>query len=106
MAPAAAFFEVLSSEKFRDIGGAPQVTKVYEHMNLQHFGVYWPPNVPNEEQDIFLRGRRLKSYEVLDHPWVYDPTLTKLWWHDFSPDQLRDAAVAKTNALVTTKAAV
>ncbi|MNR61959.1 hypothetical protein D3C85_1838470 [compost metagenome] len=75
-------------------------------MNLRHLGVYWPPNVPNEEQDIFLRGRRLKSYEVLDHPWVYDPALTKLWWHDFSPDQLRDAAVAKATALVTTEATV
>lgn len=106
MTPAVAFFEVLSSEKFRDIGGAPQVTKVYEHMNLRHFGVYWPPNVPNEEQDIFLRGRRLKPYEVLDHPWVYDPTLTKLWWHDFSPDQRRDAAVAKATAVVTTEATV
>jgi hypothetical protein len=106
MTPAVAFFEVLSSEKFRDIGGAPQVTKVYEHMNLRHFGVYWPPNVPNEEQDIFLRGRRLKPYEVFDHPWVYDPTLTKLWWHDFSPDQRRDAAVAKATAVVTTEATV
>lgn len=54
---------------------------------------------------IFLRGRRLKSSEVLDHPWVYDPTLTELWWHDFSPDQRRNAAVAKTNALVTTDGA-
>ncbi|MBR8184603.1 hypothetical protein [Burkholderia ambifaria] len=106
MTPAVAFFEVLSSGKFRDIGGAPQVTKVYEHMNLQHFGVYWPPNVPNEEQAIFLRGRRLKSYEVLDHPWVYDPTLTKFWWHDFSPDQRRDAAAAKAAALLTTQAIV
>ncbi|WP_122413944.1 hypothetical protein [Pseudomonas viridiflava] len=106
MAPALAFFEVLSSEKFRDIGGAPQVTKVYETMNLRHFGVYWPPNVPNEEQDIFLRGRRLKSYEVLDHPWVYDPALTKLWWHDFSPDQLRDNAAAKATAFVTIEATV
>lgn len=106
MTPAVAFFEVLSSEKFRDIGGAPQVAKVYEHMNLQHFGVYWPPNVPNEEQNIFLRGRRLKSYEVLDHPWVYDPTLTKLWWHDFSPDQRRNAAAAKAAGVVTTEATV
>lgn len=106
MAPAVAFFEVLSSKKFRDIGGAPQVTKLYEHMNTRHFGVYWPPNVPNEEQDIFLRGRRLKPYEVLDHPWVYDPALTKLWWHDFSPDQLRDVAAAKEALRLTTKAPI
>ena len=104
MVPAEAFFEVLSSENFRDIGGAPQVAKVYEHMNIRHFGVYWPPTVPNEEQHIFLRGRRLKPHEVLDHPWVYDPVLTKLWWHDFSPDQLRESAIAKTTALVTDEA--
>ncbi|MEB8056091.1 hypothetical protein [Pseudomonas fulva] len=106
MAPAVAFFEVLSSGKFRDIGGAPQVAKVYEHMNVRHFGVYWPPNIPNEEQDIFLRGRCLKSYEVLDHPWVYDPALTKLWWHDFSPDKIRDAAVAKATATLITEAII
>ena len=97
MAPAQAFFEVLSSDRFRDIGGAPQVTKIYEHMNQRHFGVYWPPHVANEEQTIYLRGRRLKSYEVLDHPWVYDPASTKLWWHDFSPDRLREVAATKAS---------
>jgi hypothetical protein len=98
MAPAEAFFEVLSSNRFRDIGGAPQVTKVYEHMNLRHFGVYWPPTVPNEEQDIYLRGRRLKPYEVLDHPWVYEPCTTRLFWHDFSPDQRRVVTAERASA--------
>lgn len=104
MTPAEAFFEVLSSNRFRDIGGAPQVTKIYEHMNQRHFGVYWPPNIVNDEQDIYLRGRRLKSYEVLDHPWVYDPASTKLWWHDFSPDRIRDVAAAKASAVAAIKA--
>lgn len=99
MAPAEAFFEVLSSNRFRDIGGAPQVTKVYEHMNQRHFGVYWPPNVPNEEQHIYLRGRRLKPYEVLDHPWVYEPSTTNLLWHDFSPDQRRAATADRASAI-------
>ena len=89
MLPAEAFFEVLSSKRFRDIGGAPQVTKVYEHLNQRHFGVYWPPDVATAEQHIYLRGRRLQPYEVLDHPWVYEPSTTKLFWHDFSPDQRR-----------------
>ena len=89
MAPAIALVEVLSSNRFRDIGGAPQVAKVYEHMNQKHFGVYWPPSVPNDKQHIYLRGRRLKPYEVLDHPWVYDPSEAGLSWHDFSPDQRR-----------------
>lgn len=99
MAPAEAFFEVLSSNRFRDIGGAPQVTKVYEHMNQRHFGVYWPPNVPNEEQHIYLRGRRLKPYEVLDHPWVYEPSTTNLFWHDFSPDQRRAVTADRASAM-------
>lgn len=102
MAPAVAFFEVLSSNRFRDIGGAPQVTKVYEHMNQRHFGVYWPPSVPNDEQHIYLRGRRLKPYEVLDHPWVYDPSTTSLFWHDFSPDQRR-AVTAERELAVKAK---
>ena len=106
MVPAEAFFKVLASKRFRDIGGAPQVTKVYDHMNMRHFGVYWPPDVPDEDQDIYLRGRRLKPYEVLDHPWVYEPSTTNLFWHDFSPDQRRAvtaeravATKAKANAL-------
>lgn len=99
MAPAEAFFEVLSSKRFRDIGGAPQVTKLYEHMNQRHFGVYWPPDAPKVEQDIYLRGRRLQPYEVLDHPWVYEPSTTKLWWHDFSPDQRRAVTVERASTM-------
>jgi hypothetical protein len=103
MMPAEAFFEVLASKRFRDIGGAPQVTKVYDHMNVRHFGVYWPPDVPDEDQDIYLRGRRLKPYEVLDHPWVYEPSTTDLYWHDFSPDQRR-AVTAERAAAMEAKA--
>jgi hypothetical protein len=101
MAPAVAFFEVLSSNRFRDIGGAPQVTKVYEHMNQRHFGVYWPPNAPNDEQSIYLRGRRLKPYEVLDHPWVYEPSTTSLFWHDFSPDERRAVTAKAVSSKLT-----
>lgn len=101
MTPAEAFFEVLSSNRFRDIGGAPQVTKVYEHMNQRHFGVYWPPDVPCADQHIYLRGRRLQPYEVLDHPWVYEPSTTKLVWHDFSPDQRRAIAAERASTIAT-----
>lgn len=86
MRPAKAFYDVLRSKMFDSIGGAPQLVKVYEHSNIRHFGVYWPPEKPNAEQDIYLRGRRLRQSEALDHPWVYDPSSFKLFWHDFSPD--------------------
>ena len=94
MAPSEAFFDVLSSKRFREIGGAPQLTKIYQNMNQKHFGVYWPPELPTEKQKIYLRGRELGKFEVLDHPWVFDPSEGKLYWHDFSPDALR----AKANA--------
>lgn len=94
MAPSETFFDVLSSKRFREIGGAPQLTKIYQNMNQKHFGVYWPPELPIEEQKIYLRGRELGKFEVLDHPWVFDPAEGKLYWHDFSPDELR----AKANA--------
>lgn len=95
MDPSEAFFDVLSSKRFREIGGAPQVTKIYQSMNQRHFGVYWPPELPIEEQKIYLRGRELEKFEVLDHPWVFDPTSQKFYWHDFSPDGLRAKADAE-----------
>lgn len=94
MIPSEAFFNILSSGNFREIGGAPQLTKIYQSMNQKHFGVYWPPKLPIEEQKIYLHGRELGKYEVLDHPWVFDPSEGKLYWHDFSPDEMR----AKSNA--------
>lgn len=99
MEPAEVFFEVLTSKRFHEIGGAPQVAKIYQHMNQKHFGVYWPPDVPNDEQKIYLRGRCLKSYDVLDHPWVYEPSSTRLFWHDFSPMERRKNSSTVENAI-------
>ena len=95
MAPAKAFFEVACSGQFTEIGGAPQLAKVYENMTQAHLGVYWPPELPVEEQDIYLRGRRLGKFDVLDHPWVYEPSSANLYWHDFSPDEVRARASAR-----------
>ena len=89
MQPAEAFYTILSSKRFSEIGGAPQVAKVYQNMSQRHLGVYWPPDVAHDEQNIYLRGRRLTKFDVLDHPWVYDPSSAKLFWHDFSPDSRR-----------------
>lgn len=95
MTPAIAFNEVLSSNRFPEVGGAPQVAKVYQHQSQKHFGVYWPTDVPTTEQYIYLRGRRLSRFDVLDHPWVFSPTDAKLYWHDFSPDQMRALSEAE-----------
>lgn len=93
--PYEAFIKVLSSKKFREIGGAPQLTKLYQNMNQQHFGVYWPPELPAEEQKIYLRGRELGKYEALDHPWVFAPTEGRLYWHDFSPIEMQAKSYAE-----------
>lgn len=85
MLPARGFLETLKSKKYREIGGAPQVAKIYQNMTQRHFGVYWPPHLPNEEQHIYLRGRRLNPFDVLDHQWLFDPETARLFWHDFSP---------------------
>lgn len=85
MTPSEVFTKVLSSGKYQEIGGAPQVTKIYQNMNQQHIAVYWPPNLPHDNQKIYLRGRQLGEYESLDYPWVFDPLANKLYWHDFSP---------------------
>lgn len=95
MIPLEAFVNVLSSKRFREIGGAPQLAKVYQNMSQKHFGVYWPPDLPVEEQKIYLRGRQLGEFEVLDHPWVFDPMKGKLYWHDFSPDAMRSKATSQ-----------
>jgi len=99
MGPAKAFFSVLSSGACTEVGGAPQLAKVYQHGGQRHFGVYWPPDVPTDKQRIYLRGRRLGRFEILDHPWVYEPSSSKLFWHDFSPDERR-ALGAADNAAV------
>ncbi|EOO70351.1 hypothetical protein IIC_04793 [Bacillus cereus VD021] len=49
-------------DKHRTIGGAPQIVKVYQHMNTEPVGVYWP----NRSGVPTLLGRRLLGYENTD----------------------------------------
>ncbi|GGW65486.1 hypothetical protein [Vreelandella hamiltonii] len=100
MIPSEAFVKVLSSKRFREIGGAPQLTKIYQNMNQQHIGVYWPPELPHDEQKIYLRGRELGKYEALDHPWVFDPSSNKLYWHDFSPIEMQAKAKVERQPVI------
>jgi hypothetical protein len=50
------------------IGGAPQLVKVYEHLNTQSFGVKWGAS----GEQSFLQGRPLLGYENVD-VWIMDP---------------------------------
>jgi len=72
-------FEVLrellrKSGKNETIGGAPQVIKVYQHMNCRPFGVYWTDQ--NGQTQVTLFGRPLMGYENMDY-WVLDPDTLK-----------------------------
>jgi len=50
------------------IGGAPQLVKVYEHLNTQSFAVKWG----EAGEQAFLQGRPLLNYENVD-VWIMDP---------------------------------
>ncbi|OIQ87067.1 hypothetical protein GALL_310920 [mine drainage metagenome] len=51
------------------IGGAPQVTKVYQYMRTAPLGLYWPSK---KSGSIHLQGRACLGYEQIDR-WVLDP---------------------------------
>lgn len=55
------------------IGGAPQILKVYQHLNSRQIGVFWPDR---RADAIYVQGRRMLDYERPEC-WVLDPdTLT------------------------------
>ena len=61
MEPFAVLRDLLRESKFRSIGGAPQVVKIYPNSNSAPFGVRWPDASGN----IHYFGRPLLDYEQL-----------------------------------------
>jgi hypothetical protein len=67
-------FEVLCNmlkdeKKSHTIGGAPQILKIYQHMNATPLAVYW---TQKDERQIYLNGRPVLGYENIDN-WIIDP---------------------------------
>lgn len=60
------------AQKNDTIGGAPQVIKVYQHMNAVPVGVYWPQKEQNIFENRTIMGRRMFEFEDTDH-WFLDP---------------------------------
>jgi hypothetical protein len=61
--------DIIRSQRFPSVGGAPQVVKIYEHMNSVPFGVFWPDR---RSTQITVFGRPLMAYEKVS--WrVIDP---------------------------------
>jgi hypothetical protein len=58
--------------KHPDVGGAPQVAKVYQHMNTQQFAVSWSTSLGALPRP-HLAGRPLLDYEVAHVPNIAVP---------------------------------
>lgn len=59
MEPLAVLAEAIADASLTHVGGAPQVIKVYRHMNAEPFSVLWPRTNPRPT----FAGRPLLSYE-------------------------------------------
>lgn len=64
MEPFEVLRDMIRSKEYPDIGGPPQIVKIYKHMNVMPYSVYWP----NKEsgQKTYL-GRPLLEYEDNDY---------------------------------------
>ncbi len=60
MEPFEVLRDVIRSGRHASVGGAPQVVKIYEHMNAIPFGVAWPDHPSGT---VTLLGRPLLDYE-------------------------------------------
>jgi hypothetical protein len=73
------------------IGGAPQLLKVYQHMNVAPLVVYWP----NRKGSPHLAGRPLLGYERIDR-WCFDPDALRSWNTNYSTDEPDHSIDAQT----------
>ena len=67
MEPYEVLAAIIESKEYRDIGGAPQVVKVYRHLNSQVFGTTW--TIRGEEVETYA-GRPLLEFEKLTIPLI------------------------------------
>lgn len=77
MEPFEVLRDMLRSNQYPLIGGAPQVMKVYKHANCLPHAVYWPDKGSGE---VSLMGRPLMDYESSRYL-VMDPDTLKMEKH-------------------------
>ena len=68
MEPLEILISMIQDNGLRSIGGAPQVVKVYKHLNVQSFAIRWP----DASGSPHYFGRPLLAFENVDVP-VLDP---------------------------------
>lgn len=69
MEPFEVLRDMLRDDQHPCIGGAPQLVKIYRHMNCLPFGIYWPNRASGK---VSLLGRPLLDYETSTYK-VLDP---------------------------------
>lgn len=74
MEPFEVLRDMIREDKFDHIGGAPQLLKVYEHMNRTPIAVKW--QILNSDVNTLL-GRPLQGYEEINYP-IIDPDTLKI----------------------------
>lgn len=81
-----------SAIQFRnaDIGGAPQVLKIYEHLSSRYLAVEWETKRPNAEKAIYICGRKLLGYET-PTLWILNPD-TMISRHAFYSEKQEQVA--------------
>jgi hypothetical protein len=61
-----------SEFKNGDIGGVPQVLKIYEHLSSRYLGIEWKKPGTEDKPDIFVCGRKTLGYET-PTLWILNP---------------------------------
>jgi hypothetical protein len=61
-----------SAYRTGNIGGAPQVLKVYEHLSSRYLAVEWRSPSSKRPSGVYICGRRLLGYET-PTLWILDP---------------------------------
>jgi hypothetical protein len=84
MEPFEALRDMIRSEKYPEIGGAPQVLKVQQHMNCTPYSVYWPNR---KSKAVSLLGRPLFDYEFSE-AMILDPDTLEIFGRDSSSIRL------------------
>jgi hypothetical protein len=69
MEPLEVLRDMIRSGKYEKLGGAPQLAKIYQHMNCTPYAIYWPSRASGR---ITLLGRPLLDYEIVEQM-VIDP---------------------------------
>lgn len=74
MEPFEVLRDIIRAEEDWAIGGTPQVVKVYKHMNVMPYGIFWPNK---DSKQVTFMGRPLMNYETLKYP-IIDPDTFEL----------------------------